>query len=941
MSNQPQPQSNRNSQLRKLMDAAFNFNELRTLCFDLGYDFDKFGGESQGKTAVIRKTIEYADKQNQLEQLIAACATATPNYDWPTGPAPDQPCPYRGLFAFREEDKHLFFGREAFTEMLTEFVLARRLTAVIGSSGSGKSSVVFAGLIPALRQQGNWLVVTFRPGERPFHALAAVLMPHLDPMLSKVDQLAETKNLANRLQAGELALADILPDILAQQAANTRLLLIADQFEELYTLCPDGDTRHRFLDLLLDNEGGHKALPYNFHTVLTLRADFMGQALAYPPLVAALQNNDIKLGPMTPNELRRAIAEPAKRATVQLEDGLIDRILDDMGTDGRNLPLLEFALTELWQQQNGHQLSHTAYERIGQVRGALARHADTIYDSLTAAEQAQAERIFVQLVHPGAGAEDTRRLATKAEIGKANWPLVQKLAGSDTRLLVADQDDSGKNSAEVIHEALIQHWQRLQSWMDTHRDFRAWQERLRNDLDFWVKNNQREGFLLSGGPLFLAKEQLKNHSPKINRLEKSYILKSIQSDRKIQKEKLAQLQRLRTVSRITPIISASINLNQISRNIIQEILTAFNKADNACLVEHLPNKNQVAIAANTHQFYRVDVPLNGEETFRTQLDKRRGIVGRVIMTGEPVNVQDISQDVDYIRANSATQSELAVPIVIDEVISYVLIVESDQKAAFTEYDQELLITLANHVGLAIKNVAQFKRAQALELTKQTATMATGLIHDINNAVATFPDLVDEIVLKYEINRDISAPLNNLRKGVKVTDKISGRLRDFIFTETYQPGLVNIRTLINNGIDLSRPQKPAHVTIQKEIAPEVPKVQADSLWIELLLKNLLVNAFSAIPHDREGKVIIAVDADETHVHVRVEDNGNGIAKELQQDVFDFGISTKSGGVNKMQGIGLFHSQLIAQVHDGLLQLESEPGVGSVFTLSLPLKISPQN
>ena len=292
---------------------------------------------------------------------------------------------------------------------------------------------MFAGLVPALRQQGDWLVLKFRPGERPFHALASVLLPILDSTLSKVDQLAEIKKLAIRLQAGDLTLADVLPTILAQQPPETRLLLIADQFEELFTLCPDEETRHRFLDLLLAGTGDPPGHPSNTHAVLTLRADFMGQALAYPPLVAALQNNDVKLGPMTPDELRRAIVEPAKQASVQFEEGLVDRILDDVGADGRNLPLLEFALTELWQQQHNHQLHHTAYERIGQVRGALARHADTVYKNLTTEEQAQAERIFVQLVHPGAGAEDTRRLATKADIDEADWALVQQLADANTR----------------------------------------------------------------------------------------------------------------------------------------------------------------------------------------------------------------------------------------------------------------------------------------------------------------------------------------------------------------------------------------------------------------------------------------------------------------------------------------------------------------------------
>ncbi len=399
--------------------------------------------------------------------------------------------------------------------------------------------------------------------------------------------------------------------------------------------------------------------------------------------------------------------------------------------------------------------------------------------------------------------------------------------------------------------------------------------------------------------------------------------------------------RLETVSRITPIISASVNLDLIFRNLMQEILDAFPKANNACIVEHLPEKNQVAITANTQPFYKVNVPLLENDTFRTRLDKRRGVAGRVVETGIPSNISDVRQDLDYIPAIATTQSEIAIPIVIDDIVTYILVVESDQLAAFTIDDQELLVTLANHVALAIKNAEQFQRAQAVELTKQTAMMATGLVHDINNAVATFPDLVDEITFKYENHRDISAPLANLYKSAQVTDKISGRLKDFVFTGAYQPALTDIKALIKNAIDLSLPQKPPHIIIEQVLASEMPQVPADSLWIELLLKNLLVNAFSAITADKQdGKVTIAATADETYVYLRVRDNGNGIAKELQQDVFKFGISTKSSGVNKMQGVGLFHSHLIAQVHNGTLQLESEPGNGSVFTLTLPLQNSPE-
>ncbi|MCA9916717.1 MAG: GAF domain-containing protein [Anaerolineales bacterium] len=394
--------------------------------------------------------------------------------------------------------------------------------------------------------------------------------------------------------------------------------------------------------------------------------------------------------------------------------------------------------------------------------------------------------------------------------------------------------------------------------------------------------------------------------------------------------------RLDTVSRITPIISASVEVDLIFRNLMQELLGAFPKANNACVVEHLPEKNEVAITANTQPFYHVDAPLLEDATFRTQLNKRRGVAGRVLSTGEVANVPDVSQDIDYIPAIASTSSEIAVPILIDDIVSYVLVVESDQLAAFSRADEEVMETLAKHTALAIKNATQFRRSQALELTKQTAMMATGLIHDINNAVATFPDLIDEIQYKYENQKDISAPLANLQKSAKATDKISGRLKDFVFTGQYQPALTDVMTLIQAAIDLSKPQKPPHVALTKALAPDLPHIQADSLWIELLLKNLFVNAFAAIPADREGEVSLVADVDDTHLHLRIRDNGSGISEERLQDVFKFGTSTKGDIGHKMHGVGLFHCQLIARAHSGTLTVESELGVGTVFTLSLPLQ-----
>jgi hypothetical protein len=205
--------------------------------------------------------------------------------------------------------------------------------------------------------------------------------------------------------------------------------------------------------------------------LLTLRADFMGHALAYRPFADALQDAALMMGPMSRDELRRAIEEPAQVQGAAFEAGLVERLLDDVGEEPGNLPLLEFALKLLWEKQRDGWLTHTGYEEIGRVEGALARYADQVLGELDEQEQERARHIFVQLVHPGEGTEDSRRVATRAQVGAENWGLVHYLA--DKRLVVTGQDATGKEIVEVVHEALIQRWGQLHAWMETDRAFRT------------------------------------------------------------------------------------------------------------------------------------------------------------------------------------------------------------------------------------------------------------------------------------------------------------------------------------------------------------------------------------------------------------------------------------------------------------------------------------
>jgi hypothetical protein len=342
------------------------------------------------------------------------------------GRRPTEVCPYRGLFAFREEDAPFFFGRDAFTKMLVEAVQQQSLVAVIGPSGSGKSSAVFAGLIPRLRVGVKDLaplhIVSFRPGDRPFRNLAAKLVPLLETRMSETDQLLEINKQTKALRQGGLSLRDVVTRILEKNSGD-RFLLVIDQFEELYTLCRDARERLLFLDSLLE------AVNYtpNFTLVLTLRADFLGQALSYRPFGDALQYADLKLSPMNREELQAVVEQPATMLGVTIESGLTERILDAVSAEPGNLPLLEFALNQLWAKQRDAQLTHAAYEEIGGVEAALSGYAEEAYGRLNEEEKERARRIFIQLVRPGEGTEDTRRLATRTEVGEENWDLSDAL----------------------------------------------------------------------------------------------------------------------------------------------------------------------------------------------------------------------------------------------------------------------------------------------------------------------------------------------------------------------------------------------------------------------------------------------------------------------------------------------------------------------------------
>jgi WD40 repeat protein len=388
--------------------------------------------------------------------------------------------PYRSLNTFQEEDAPFFFGREIFTGKLFTAIKTQSFLAIVGASGSGKSSVVYAGLIPFLKASNQYTIINFRPKNSPFTNLAEAILPFFSEQ--NLDQLVHI------LKDENLGISQLAQDLI--QTQQKHLLLIVDQFEELYTLVSNEKERLAFIFTVLK---AVKTLE-KFTVLITLRGDFYGQAIENPELAEYLQNNCFNLSQMTKDELESAIIKPAELLEIGLERGLKELLINAIGFNEdqenqpqllkSNLPLLSFTLALLWQRQREGLLTTLAYNQIGGLKNCLNQYAEEIYQKLTFSEQKTAEKIFIQLVQFNNETEDTRRIATKKQIGESNWDLVQKLA--DQRLIVTNfNPNTQQETAELVHEILIKSWQTLKLWLEQNRDFRIWQQKLRDTHRFY------------------------------------------------------------------------------------------------------------------------------------------------------------------------------------------------------------------------------------------------------------------------------------------------------------------------------------------------------------------------------------------------------------------------------------------------------------------------
>jgi len=351
--------------------------------------------------------------------------------------------------------------------------------------------------------------------------------------MSVTDRLIEANKLEKALYDGALSLNDVVSSLINKQPGTDRLLLVVDQWEDIYTLTQDLKARRRFVEEILtasDIENGKLSV------VFTLRGDFVANAFEFRQLCDRLQGAQINLGPMTRSELEIAITSPAMKVGIEIEPGLINRLLDDVGEEPGNLPLLEFVLRRLWEHRQGRRLHHNAYEEMGGLQGAIAKRAEEFFQKLTEFEQEIVHQIFLLIVRPGDQGDDTRRRIRFAEIDDESHKLIRKLA--DERLLTTSSTGLGEDETiEVAHEALIRHWDRLRTWLNEDREFILWRERTRVKQLEW-KRVQDNSALLRGSILDEAIHWTREHYRNMSNEEREYINKSREYSEQQTKERL-------------------------------------------------------------------------------------------------------------------------------------------------------------------------------------------------------------------------------------------------------------------------------------------------------------------------------------------------------------------------------------------------------------------
>ena len=514
--------------------------------------------------------------------------------------------PYLGLARYEASDRERFFGRDRLADELLDLVSTHRFTAVFGASGSGKSSLLRAGLIPRLGGRAPAAIRIFTPGPHPFHTHEAML---------------------------------------TAAAGRGETWLLVDQFEEVWTLCRQAAERRRFLNALLAARVPESRL----RVLIAVRADFYARCAEHSALTEALRDAQLLIGPMTAAQLRDVIVRPATAAGLTVERALTARLVAEAEHEPGGLPLLSHALLETWRRRRGKILTLRAYQAAGGLHGALAHTAEDAYEDLSAEQRPIARRILLRLITPGEGAEDTRRPANRAELNAAtdsetatdSDAAMNRDAATDsetagvlehlvrTRLVIVDGD-----TVELAHEALISGWPRLRGWIDEDREHLFVHRHLTGAAEEWEKLNRDSGALYRGTRLQVAEEQFvtAGREDELTRREAAFLAAGLavrDEERRAAARRERRLRRLTAGLAALLVVAATVGVIAIeqrqtairareaaaSRQLAAQALRladsrpgpAMLLAVEAYRVAHTPEARSALLSMSAHQYYQADL----------------------------------------------------------------------------------------------------------------------------------------------------------------------------------------------------------------------------------------------------------------------------------------------------------------------------------------------
>jgi basic membrane lipoprotein Med (substrate-binding protein (PBP1-ABC) superfamily)/DNA-binding SARP family transcriptional activator len=478
---------------------------------------DELGLEPSPELRRLEEQILLHDSRLQVPTNAAAMPTTAVRYN-----------PFKGLHSFREADAEDFFGRDRLVaEVVGRIAAGARLVTLVGASGSGKSSVVRAGVLPALRKgsvpgSADWTFASMVPGSHPFAELEAALLR---------STLDAPDTLDAQLQDGPTGLLRaalcVLPD------ETSRLLLVVDQFEELFLLVGDEEVRRRFLaNIVTAIDDAHGRLTI----VLTLRADCYHHPLDHAEFAALLGSSIVNVVALAPDEFEAAAEGPAARRGTTLEPALVAELLTDVIGEPGALPIFQYALTELFDQRDGDVLTVAAYRAMGGVRGALSRRADDVYDALSADQRAASRQLFLRLVTIGEHDDWGRRRVPAAELISMDLDTVTMEAVisrfGQHRFLAFDRDlVTGAPTVEVAHEALLREWALLCGWIETGRHDVKRNASLRSAMSEWEQSGRDDDYLLTGNRLTEYDRWSRETSMRLTTLERDYLDAALASER--------------------------------------------------------------------------------------------------------------------------------------------------------------------------------------------------------------------------------------------------------------------------------------------------------------------------------------------------------------------------------------------------------------------------